>query len=116
MNIKKTLQNTNKFLLKHLKLLTIFFSFLIVLGIGIFLYFNFYQTIISAKQIIVLQSDIAPATINIKLLDQVEAKYQEKIKPTNYKWERFTNIFATNQTNSSPNNFTPSNINPQISF
>ncbi len=118
MNLKKIIKNSSNFFLKHLKSITVLFSFVIILIIGFFLYFNFYQTIISAKQIIILQTDIAPSTVDIKLLNDVEKKYENKLKPTVFSWEKFSNIFSTNINlqNPSPVNSTLNNVNPQINF
>lgn len=117
MNLKKIIKNTSSFLLKHLKSMSIIFSLLIILLIGFFLYFNFYQTIISAKQIIVLQTDIAPSTINTKLLDEVELNYHNKLKPTNYSWDKFSNIFSLNLNQQYlENNSNLNNVSPQINF
>lgn len=118
MNIKKIIKKTSTFFLKHLKSMTIIFSLIIIVAIGFFLYFNFYQTIISAKQIIVLQTDIAPSTVNVKLLDEVELQYENKLKTTNYSWDKFSNIFSviTSQPSGSFSNSNLNNVSPQISF
>lgn len=117
MKLNKIFKKFNLFFLKNIKSISIIFSILIILIIGFFLYFNFYQTIISAKQIIVLQSDIAPATINTKLLDEVELNFENKLKPTNYNWDKFSNIFSQNLSQQYlKNNSNFDNISPQINF
>gem|GEM_PF-2592549 len=116
MNLKKFLQQLNHYFINHLKIYTIIFSFFLVIGIGVFLYFNFYQTIISAKEIIILQTDIAPAAINLKLLKKVEDSYQKKLINFNFDWEQFDKLFLPIRNESANNSFSEEDIKPQMSF
>jgi len=116
MNLKKFLQQLNHYFINHLKIYTIIFSFFLVIGIGVFLYFNFYQTIISAKEIIILQADIAPAAINLKLLKKVEDSYQKKLINFNFDWEQFDKLFLPIRNESANNSFSEEDIKPQMSF
>jgi len=116
MKIITTFKKFKNTLLNHIKTLTILFSILIVTGVGLFLYYNFYQTIISAKQIIILQSDIAPSTVDIRLLEQVENKFKIKTQPKNINWDNFKNIFSGNLTVTNNQDSIDSDISPKISF
>lgn len=116
MDLKLFLQKLNRYFINHLKIYTIFFSFFLVIGIGIFLYFNFYQTIISAKEIIILQADIAPAAINLELLKKVEDSYQKKLIDSNFNWEQFDKLFLPTRNESLNNSFSEEDIKPQTSF
>lgn len=116
MDLKQSLQKINHYFINHLKIYTIIFSFFLVIGIGIFLYFNFYQTIISAKEIIILQADIAPATINLELLKKVEDSYQKKLVNSNFDWKQFDKIFLPIHNELLDNSFTEKDIKPKTNF
>lgn len=116
MDLKLFLQKLNRYFINHLKIYTIIFSFFLVVGIGVFLYFNFYQTIISAKEIIILQADIAPAAINLELLKKVEDSYQKKLIDSNFNWEQFDKLFLPTRNESLNNSFSEEDIKPQTSF
>jgi hypothetical protein len=116
MDLKQFLQKLNHYFINHLKIYTVIFSFFLVIGIGVFLYFNFYQTIISAKEIIILQADIAPAAINLELLKKVEDSYQKKLINSNFNWEQFDKLFLPIRNESINNSFSEEDIKPQTSF
>ncbi len=98
MNLK-TITNKLKtifsFFIKHIKSSSILISVILVVLIGFFLYFNFYQTIISAKKIIVLQADVSPALIKIHFLEKIQTKYLEKLEVEEYNWDKYQSIFKT---------------------
>lgn len=116
MDIKQSLHKLNHYFINHLKIYTVIFSFFLVVGIGVFLYFNFYQTIISAKEIIILQADIAPAAINLELLKKVEDSYQKKLVNANFDWKQFDKLFLPIRNELLNNPSSEENIKPQTSF
>jgi hypothetical protein len=116
MEIKQILHKLNHYILNHLKTYTIIFSVLLVIIIGIFLYYNFYQTIISTKEIIILQEDIAPATINIELLNKVEKTFQSKQVKTNFDWKQYNKIFNSLDNPLPADSTLENNIQPQTNF
>ena len=93
--IVKKLKVIPAFLIRHIKSSSIFISIILVGLIGLFLYFNFYQTIISAKKIIVLQADVSPAIIKIHYLEKIQTKYLEKLEVKEYDWNEYQSAFKT---------------------
>lgn len=120
MNIK-TITNKFKiissFFIKHIKSSSILISIILVGSIGIFLYFNFYQTMISAKKIIILQADVSPAKIKINLLEKIKDKYQKKLEIKEYNWDKYQNVFKTvKKTSNSSTKESDSVLEPNTTF
>lgn len=117
MKINLQLKKLSKWLIIQLNPIIIFASILIIVIFGFFLYFNFYQTIISAKEIIILQADVTPGKINITLLDKIETSYQNKLEPQEYDWSQFSRYFSSNfSTSGSSDNSPDAGFSPQSSF
>lgn len=92
--IKKLL----RLLLKYLKLLSVFIAIALIASIGYFLYKNLYLTIISAKEIIVLQKDISLGRIRMDILETVENNLQNKLAIPEIGESTEKQIFETNDT------------------
>lgn len=70
------------------KKITFWFYFVIVIAsltifsyLSLFLYENFYKTIIQSEKIIILKQKVAIETINIKKFDTIMEKIKEKTTP-----------------------------------
>lgn len=81
-----TLRKTTKFMLDHLILVSIGISVIIIVFMGYFLYNNFYRTIIAARQVIVLESEVAQMQIDMDKLNSVYERYQKKLNLPLYQW------------------------------
>jgi len=93
----KKIKLLGAWILTHLTPVSIGLSIILILGIGIFLYKNFYLTIISAKEIIILQKDISVGSLRIDLLETIENNYQNKLGfSSNFKTDN-AKMFQTNE-------------------
>ncbi len=82
-------------LTEHLTVLVIIISVALISFVGIFLYKNFYMTIISAKKIIILQQEVAPGVIKNALLENIKTNYNNKQALERMDWEKIEKIFIT---------------------
>ncbi len=92
-NIQKIFKKISKTIIDHLMVVVLILSLTLITFVGIFLYKNFYITIISAKRIIVLQQEVSPASLKQELVNEIVKKNKEKqsIEPIN--WEKLKDIF-----------------------
>lgn len=101
----KKIKQIGPWVLKHLTVTSITLSLLLIVSIGIFLYKNFYLTIISAKEIIILQKDISLGSLKIDLLEKAENNYQDKLDlKLHERSETGTNMFEPNTEAAEPEN------------
>lgn len=82
------------FVLRKLKAIGYCTAFLLVFGFGIFLYRNFYLTIINAQQVSILERDTSAEVVNQELLQKVVEEYKNKstIEPRN--WSNYKSLFV----------------------
>ncbi len=91
---------------EHLTILVAVIAVVLITFVGIFLYQNFYMTIISAKKIIILQQEVAPGVIKNSLLDEIKTNYQNKQTLEKENWQTIEKIFATPNAQQEENNIT----------
>jgi len=80
-------------IISHLKLIVIILSVLIVIGFGLFLYRDFYLTIISARKIVILENEVSAITINTNKINSIEQKYNKKQSLILRDWSGLNNSF-----------------------
>ncbi len=112
-NLKKIFTKILKKIIDHLMVVVLILSLTLVTFVGIFLYKNFYITIISAKRIIVLQQEVSPASLKQDLVNKIVQKSKEKqnIKPLN--WQKLEKVFII-PTNQNDNSATNAALTPPI--
>ena len=80
-------------IITHIKIIISVLFILIITGFGFFLYRDFYLTIISAQEIVILESEIGSTTIKTDLLESLEQKQKQKQSLIQRDWSKFKNIF-----------------------
>ncbi len=89
------IKKISQWLTEHLTILAIAIAVTLIAFVGIFLYKNFYMTIISAKKIIILQQEVAPGVIKNALLDDIKANYNNKQTLERVDWIKVERIFRS---------------------
>ncbi len=93
-------------LLNHIQLIAVTMSLVLIVGFGLFLYRDFYLTIIFAREIVLLESEVSEITINKDFLNSIEQRHKQKQSLIIRDWSGFNNVFYRSTT--------PRNDNPVI--
>ncbi len=111
-------------IISKLRIIVVILSILVITGFGFFLYRDFYLTIISAREIVILQNEVAATAINSDELESATQKHKQKQSLPIRDWSDFQNIFnkkienaaqfTSNQQNKT--NINTSSIKPKTSF
>lgn len=116
-------------LLENIQVIGIMLSLIVVLSFGLFLYRNFYTTIIEARAIVVLEGELAQTAVNVTSLQKVEQNLNTKKQLPAYSWNTVNNLFNDNQSpavetqtpvdeiiQNNPEPITDTDITPRTSF
>lgn len=116
-------------LLENIQVIGIMLSLIVVLSFGLFLYRNFYTTIIEARAIVVLEGELAQTAVNVTSLQKVEQNLNTKKQLPEYSWNTVNNLFNDNQSpavetqtpvdeiiQNNPEPITDTDITPRTSF
>ncbi len=111
-------------IISKLRIIVVVLSILVITGFGFFLYRDFYLTIISAREIVVLQNEVASTAINADELESATQKHKQKQSLPIRDWSNLQNIFnkttdnTTKFTNDRQNqtNANTSFVKPKTSF
>ena len=79
--------------LKYLYWFVALIAVVVAAILGFFLYKNFYQTITSSEEIILLKSEVAPDTINMKKVEAILKALAEKTAANDMDWQKIRNPF-----------------------
>lgn len=78
---------------RHYFQITIILVLVVCALVFLFLYQNVYQTMVAAKEIMVLQPQVIPESFDQNLLQQTQQSLIKKQQETNVSWEKLTNPF-----------------------
>ncbi|MGB0757128.1 MAG: hypothetical protein ACPGO5_01605 [Patescibacteria group bacterium] len=105
--------------LGQIKHIAIILSIVLLLSFGWFLYQNFYTTIISAREIVILESEVSSNNVDIHLLQRVEkshaAKQEIQIKSWGVMRSAFSDTPATNNDLQLDDPFS-NEVTPRVTF
>jgi len=98
----------------HLKLIATITATISVIGFGLFLYQDFYLTIISAQKIIILENKVSDTVINEMVLNSIGQKHDQKKSIPLRDWSKFNQIFSETASPTGDNKLNDSNNNIEV--